>query len=62
MEAADVRAERARLKALGGIDIAPEPMQPSGAPLRFMLRDAAHPPCACLLWRPPRRPKEPAPT
>jgi lactoylglutathione lyase len=39
VESLDVRGEHARLKALGGIDIDPEPMQPPGAPLMFMLRD-----------------------
>jgi lactoylglutathione lyase len=28
-----------RLTAIGGIDLDPEPMQPSGAPLMFMVRD-----------------------
>jgi lactoylglutathione lyase len=39
LEAPDVRSEHARLKAIGGIDLDPEPMQPPGAPLMFMLRD-----------------------
>src|SRR5512144_570708 len=39
VETADVRAEYARLKAIGGIDLDPEPMQAPGAPLMFMLRD-----------------------
>lgn len=39
VETADVRGEHARLKAIGGIDVDPEPMQPPGAPLMFMLRD-----------------------
>jgi len=39
VETADVRGEHARLKAIGDIDLAPEPMQPSGAPLMFMVRD-----------------------
>ena len=39
VETADVRAEYARLNAIGGIDLDPEPMQPPGAPLMFMLRD-----------------------
>ncbi|MFL5820573.1 MAG: VOC family protein [Solirubrobacteraceae bacterium] len=39
VETADVRGEHARLKAIGGIDLDPEPMQPSGAPLMFMVRD-----------------------
>lgn len=39
VETADVRGEHARLKAIGGIDLDPEPMQPPGAPLMFMLRD-----------------------
>ena len=39
VETADVRGEHARLTAIGGIDLDPEPMQPPGAPLMFMLRD-----------------------
>jgi lactoylglutathione lyase len=39
VETSDVLGEHARLKALGGIDLDPEPMQTPGAPLMFMLRD-----------------------
>ena len=39
VETADVRGEHARLKAIGDVDLDPEPMQPPGAPLMFMLRD-----------------------
>lgn len=39
VESADVLGEYARLKALGGIDLDPQPMQTPGAPLMFMLRD-----------------------
>jgi catechol 2,3-dioxygenase-like lactoylglutathione lyase family enzyme len=39
VETADVHGEHARLKAIGGIDLDAEPMQPPGAPLMFMLRD-----------------------
>jgi lactoylglutathione lyase len=39
VETTDVRGEHARLQAIGGIDLDPEPMQPPGAPLMFMLRD-----------------------
>jgi catechol 2,3-dioxygenase-like lactoylglutathione lyase family enzyme len=39
IETADVLAEHARLTAIGGIDLDPEPMQTPGAPLMFMLRD-----------------------
>jgi lactoylglutathione lyase len=39
VETPDVRAEHARLTALGGIDLDPEPMDAPGAPLLFMLRD-----------------------
>lgn len=35
----DVLAEHARLAAIGGIDLDPEPMRTPGAPLLFMLRD-----------------------
>jgi catechol 2,3-dioxygenase-like lactoylglutathione lyase family enzyme len=38
-ESADVLGEHARLSAIGGIDIDPEPMRTPGAPLMFMLRD-----------------------
>jgi lactoylglutathione lyase len=36
---ADVLGEHARLSAIGGIDLDPEPMRAPGAPLLFMLRD-----------------------
>ena len=39
VETKDVRGEHARLKAIGGIDLDPEPMQTPGAPLMFMVRD-----------------------
>jgi catechol 2,3-dioxygenase-like lactoylglutathione lyase family enzyme len=39
VETADVLGEHARLSAIGGIDIDPEPMRTPGAPLMFMLRD-----------------------
>jgi lactoylglutathione lyase len=39
VETADVLGEHARLLAIGGIDIDPEPMRTPGAPLMFMLRD-----------------------
>jgi catechol 2,3-dioxygenase-like lactoylglutathione lyase family enzyme len=39
VETADVLGEHARLSAIGGIDMDPEPMRQPGAPLMFMLRD-----------------------
>jgi lactoylglutathione lyase len=39
VETADVLREHARLKAIGGIDVDPEPMRSPGAPLMFGLRD-----------------------
>ena len=39
VESADVLGEHARLQAIGGIDVDPEPMRAPGAPLLFMLRD-----------------------
>lgn len=39
VETADVLGEHARLSAIGGIDLEPEPMRTPGAPLMFMLRD-----------------------
>lgn len=39
VETADVLGEHARLSAIGGIDLDPEPMRTPGAPLMFMLRD-----------------------
>ncbi len=39
IETTDVRGEHARLSAIGGIDLDPEPMETPGAPLMFMLRD-----------------------
>ncbi len=39
VETTDVLGEHARLTAIGGIDVDPEPMQTPGAPLLFMLRD-----------------------
>ncbi len=37
VETADVLGEHARLSAIGGIDLDPEPMRTPGAPLLFML-------------------------
>jgi predicted enzyme related to lactoylglutathione lyase len=39
VETADVLGEHARLSAIGGIDLDPEPMRTPGAPLMFMLCD-----------------------
>ncbi|QGK68492.1 glyoxalase [Allosaccharopolyspora coralli] len=39
VETSDVVAEYERLRAVGGIDLDPEPTRTSGAPLLFMLRD-----------------------
>jgi predicted enzyme related to lactoylglutathione lyase len=39
VETKDVLGEHARLTAIGGIDLDPEPMRSPGAPLMFMLRD-----------------------
>ncbi len=39
IETPDVLGEHARLSAVGGIDLDPEPMRTPGAPLLFMLRD-----------------------
>jgi catechol 2,3-dioxygenase-like lactoylglutathione lyase family enzyme len=39
VETTDVLGEHARLRAIGGIDLDPEPMRVPGAPLMFMLRD-----------------------
>jgi catechol 2,3-dioxygenase-like lactoylglutathione lyase family enzyme len=39
VETADVLGEHARLSAIGGIDLDPQPMRVPGAPLMFMLRD-----------------------
>jgi len=39
VETAHVAQEHARLTAIGGIDLDPEPMSEPGAPLMFMLRD-----------------------
>ena len=39
IEVDDVLAEHARLTAVGGIDVDPEPVQMPGAPLMFGLRD-----------------------
>ena len=39
VETNDVLGEHARLSAIGGIDLDPEPMRAPGAPLMFMLRD-----------------------
>ena len=39
VETPDVLGEHARLKAIGGVDLDPEPMRSPGAPLMFGLRD-----------------------
>jgi catechol 2,3-dioxygenase-like lactoylglutathione lyase family enzyme len=39
VETADVMGEHARLSAIGGIDLDPEPGRAPGTPLMFMLRD-----------------------
>ncbi|CAB4936710.1 unannotated protein [freshwater metagenome] len=39
VETPDVLAEHARLSAVGGIDLDPEPQAAPGAPLLFMVRD-----------------------
>jgi len=39
VETPDVLGEHARLSAIGGIDLDPEPMRAPGAPLLFMMRD-----------------------
>jgi lactoylglutathione lyase len=39
VETSDVLGEHARLSAIGGIDLDPEPMRSPGAPLLFMMRD-----------------------
>jgi catechol 2,3-dioxygenase-like lactoylglutathione lyase family enzyme len=39
VETPDVLGEHARLSAIGGIDLDPEPMRMPGAPLLFMMRD-----------------------
>jgi lactoylglutathione lyase len=39
IETPDVLGEHARLSAIGGIDLDPEPMRSPGAPLLFMMRD-----------------------
>jgi len=39
VETPDVMGEYARLRAVGGIDVDPEPMRVPGAPLMFSLRD-----------------------
>ena len=39
VEVADVLAERARLAALGGVDVVQEPMEMEGTPTMFALRD-----------------------
>ena len=39
VETEDVLGEHARLTAIGGIDLDPEPMRVPGAPLMFMVRD-----------------------
>ena len=39
VEVDDVLAEHARLRAVGGVDLDPEPMQMEGTPLMFALRD-----------------------
>jgi lactoylglutathione lyase len=39
VEVGDVLAEHARLRAVGGLDVDPEPMEMPGAPLMFAVRD-----------------------
>jgi len=39
VETSDVLGEHARLRAIGGVDLDPEPARTPGAPLLFMLRD-----------------------
>jgi catechol 2,3-dioxygenase-like lactoylglutathione lyase family enzyme len=39
VETADVLGEHARLTAIGGVDVDPEPMRSPGSPLMFGLRD-----------------------
>ena len=39
VETPDVPGEHARLRAIGGIDLDPEPIRVPGAPLMFMVRD-----------------------
>ncbi len=39
VESSDVLGEHARLRAIGDVDLDPEPMRVPGAPLMFMLRD-----------------------
>ena len=39
VETTDVLGEHARLTAVGGLDLDPEPMRTPGAPLMFMVRD-----------------------
>ena len=39
VETTDVLGEHARLRAIEGLDVDPEPMQMPGTPLMFMLRD-----------------------
>jgi catechol 2,3-dioxygenase-like lactoylglutathione lyase family enzyme len=39
VETHDVPAEHARLTAIGGVDVDPEPMSTPGAPLMFLVRD-----------------------
>lgn len=39
VESDDVLGEHARLSALDGVDVDPEPMRTPGAPLMFMVRD-----------------------
>jgi predicted enzyme related to lactoylglutathione lyase len=39
VETEDVLGEHARLSAIGGVDLDPQPMRVPGAPLMFMVRD-----------------------
>ena len=39
VETSDVRGEHARLRAIGGVDMDPEPTSGPGSPLMFVLRD-----------------------
>jgi lactoylglutathione lyase len=39
VETADLRGEHERLRAIDGVDVDPQPMQPPGAPAMFAVRD-----------------------
>ena len=61
VETPDVRGEHARLSAIGGIDLDPEPMRMPGAPLLFMLRDPDGNHVAVVEAPPPPSPRRRAP-